>query len=315
MGLRRSLLARASRTSKAHSQVDRLLAFGGAKIPADLAAKSRAEIKARLKKKLDAKDDLRLQAIKLYGALQGASSIDIKNPANKSALDALLALNKKFAAKRLPFPKVRPVLGHSVPVTPSPIILSGTAVPPFGIFEYGHPVVPPNTPNPPSVSASGNNNTGQICTSVATSFTGNSSGQAFAQIGFNYSPPIPGILTIYCTPTYSYSWSTNGVGNLVLSLVELSLNILPMGNVNQNPTVAEYYKNEIDDIHGLRFKFGVDIQQSASLSLQVTPGLMYACYVSMESEASGGGWPYSVATAMVSATVPSISYVLTPIIK
>ncbi len=63
--------------------------------------------------------------------------------------------------------------------------------------------------------------------------------------------------------------------------------------------------------------FGFDITGSLSVSLQVTPGQVYLCFVDVDAHAVGDGWMgipnnQSMATAMLSATVPSISYEFQP---
>ena len=304
-------MAKSSSTSKGQAQFEQLLRFGGAKIPAGLAAKSHAAVKAVLKKKWDAQNELRQQSAKLYDALQGASTIDVKNPANKSALDGLLALNKKFAAKKLPFPKVRPALGD---VLPNPF--SGTVFPPFDYYDTigGGPN---NVGNPATVYTAYPN--GQINASVATSFApGFNMGETYAVVGFSFQHTAPGTLTISSSPTYNFWWSTNaldlyyGVG----SYVSISLNIYGIqGKQVLANSGTNYYEYDVMNMTGVHFKFGEDIQQSASVSLPVTPELIYHCFVAVNANAYGGGWPHSVATAMASATVPSISYQFTPLIR
>jgi hypothetical protein len=55
------------------------------------------------------------------------------------------------------------------------------------------------------------------------------------------------------------------------------------------------------------------VKKSLSASLQVTPSLVYLCFVEVFAFALGMGWPGSLATAMASATVPSISYGFVPL--
>jgi hypothetical protein len=304
-------LAKSTRTSKADAQLEQLLRFGGAKIPAGLAAKSIPAMKSLLKKRLPAPNDLRSQGLKLYSALQGAASIDIHDPANKPALDALLAFQKKIAAKKLPFPKVRPDVGGVFPGSNG-----GTVVPPFD-FAQVITTFGANVTNP-TMSGSANNN-GQISGSVATSFApGFNTGSEFAWVGCWFHPPLNGILTISSAPTYSYWWSTNAINPSygAISSVNIGLGIQGVkGKQVLVSTGAAHYSSEVVDLPGVHFKFGFDIQGSASVSLYVTPELDYRCFASVIAEATGVGWPGSLATAMASATVPSITCEFVPLIE
>lgn len=301
-------MAKSTRTSKADARLEQLLRFGGSKIPADLAAKSVPAIKALLKKRLPTRNDLRAQGLKLYGALQGASPIDVHDPANKPALDALLALQEKIAAKKLPFPKVRPDVGGGFGAS------GGTVVPPFDFYDV-IPALGANVTNP-TMSGSANPN-GQISASVATSFTpGFNTGSEYARVGFCFRPFLNGTLTISSAPTYSFWWSTNSINpsDGAIASVSIALNIYGVKNKQVLATAgAVYYSCEVVDLPGVHFKFGFDIQGSASAALQVTPELDYLCFVSVSADATGIGWPGSLATAMASASVPSISYRFLPL--
>jgi len=303
-------MARSSGSSRAHAELAQLLRFGGAKIPAGFAAKSLAATKTLLKKNLETPNGLRAQASKLYGRLGGASPIDVHDPANQPALDALLAQHKKIAAKKLAFPKVRPGLGS---IFPLPGTISGTVVPPFDFADF-IPSLGANVHNP-TMSASASVN-GQISGSVVSaSAIGFNTGNEYARVGIYFHPIADGTLTISATPTFSFQWSTNSLNtSFVGSSGGVALTIYALNDEFQIGATAgtPYVSWENFDCGQIHFGFGFDVQQSASASLQVSPGWVYLCFVEVDASATGVGWPGSLATAMASATVPAISYEFVP---
>jgi hypothetical protein len=46
----------------------------------------------------------------------------------------------------------------------------------------------------------------------------------------------------------------------------------------------------------------------------VTPEQIYLCFVEVFAQAMGCGWPGSLASAMASATVPSMSFEFVPLV-
>jgi hypothetical protein len=311
-------MAKTKHTSKHDLAIAQLLRLGG-KIPAGLAAKAKAATESMLLNRLETGVDLQMQAAKLYGKL--GRSIDVDDPANRKTLAAILKLHAKTASKKLAFPKAAPAYGGISTV------FSGTVLPPY---EFTNAMPYPFAPSEPvtlgnpieSATASAN---GQISASVVTSRTpgpDTSAGQEFAQVGFSYLAPGPGTLTLTATPTYSYEFLTNSLGQSPVTAVGyIELNIIPMSQQGQfpyaNPQAQSlFFQGPLAQIT-FGAKFGV--QASLSASLFLTPGVMYLCFAAVSAGALGSGWPGpnwpgyygaqgSLALAMVSAIVPSISY-------
>src|SRR5215472_2815478 len=107
-------------------QAAELLQMGGMKLPAGFAAKSVAATKSILRKEFEAGIGTRMQGAKLYGALNGASPVAVKDPSNEKALEGLSNWHKKLAGKRLPIAQAHQDLGGIIPWR-----ISGTVVPPF----------------------------------------------------------------------------------------------------------------------------------------------------------------------------------------
>jgi len=289
-------------------QVMELLRMGGMKLPAGLASKSLSATKAILRKEFEAGIGTRMQTAKLFGKLKGASPVDVNDPANKKALDGLLIWHKKLAGEALPFPKVPRALGGFFPGR-----ISGTIVPPFDFADTittvlsGYPVF--------SVGAT---RQGQLYASVVTAYaTGRSGGSDYARVGFYFRPMSAGTLTIWSSPTYSFEWWTNSLNtSFVLSSGSVQLAVYGMDGPNHIGSVAgaDYKSWDQCDTGAVEFDFAFDVQGSLSVQLAVDPSQIYLCFVALHPLVMGMGWPGSLAGAMASATVPSISYEFDPLV-
>ena len=300
-------MARNTKLTKQQKQLMEIFRLGGAKIPANFAGKAAAATKAMLQERSNAGNAVR-QGATLFGKLKGGSTVAVDDPANKKTLDQLLRWHKKLAAKKLPFPKVPPDIGGLFPGR-----ISGTIVPPFD-FADSIPSLLANVSNPTlSVSASVN---GQISGSAVSSQTpGFNGGSEYARVGFFFHPMTQGTLTISASPTYSFQWSTNSLNtSLVTSSGSVGLTIYGMNELSQIlASAGDLYDSWEEMATGeVHFDFGFDIQKSLSVSLNVGPSLVYLCFVEIDAHVVGVGWPGSLAIAMASATVPSISYGFDP---
>jgi len=301
-------MAKRSRAAKQEMKVMEFLRTGGKNIRAGFASKAAAATKLMLQKRLDAGNARRKQGAKLYGKLKGASTVAVKDPVNKKALDELLRWHKKLAGRKLVFPKVPGEAGGLIPGS-----ISGTVVPPFD-FADSIPTLLANVSNP-TLSVSANVN-GQIMASAATSQApGFNGGSEYARVGIFFHPMVEGTLTIWASPTYSFQWSTNSLNtSLVTSSGDVGLTIYGMNELGEIlATGGAMYELWQEDATGqINFDFGSNVQKSLSASLTVTPSLVYLCFVEVDAHVVGMGWPGSLATAMASATVPSISFGFAP---
>jgi hypothetical protein len=292
-------MAKKNVPTKQDCDVIKFLRVGGGKIPAGLIAKARAVTKSTMQKKLNVATNRRLEGAKLYGELKGGSPIAVDDPANRKTLDAILRLHRTVASKRLPFPKVTAPFGG---FPPGSIVFSGTRVPPFDFAS-------PDSGSAPTFSTANTN--GQISANVATPESGSSSGLEVAQVGIQFSPPVAGTLTISTTPSYSYEWSTNSLNT---TPVQAFGSIMLLISAVNPPVGAQSGIEDVEPIFfqcvsgQIQFDFEFGVQQPFSASMAVNPALEYLCSVVVTAAAMGEGWPGSLAVAMVSATVPSISY-------
>ena len=300
-------MATKSVTTKQNLKIEEFLRLGGTTIPAGFASKAAAATKSMLRKQLDGQDSRLKQAAKLYSGLKGASAVAVNDPANKKALDELLGLSKKIAGTKLAFPRVHVGVGGFLPGT-----ISGTIVPPFDFADSIPTVLAGPTP---VLSVSANVN-GQISASAASLQTpGFNGGSEYARVGIYFHPMTSGTLTISSAPTYSFEWLTNSLNtSYVGSSGAVGLTIYGLTDLFQIGGTAgiDYVSWQEYTTGQINLGYGFNVTKSASVSLEVTPAQVYICFVEVDASAVGLGWPGSLASAMVSATVPSISYEFTP---
>ncbi len=300
-------MATKSVTTKQNLKIEEFLRLGGTTIQAGFASKAAAATKSMLRKQLDGQDSRLKQAAKLYSGLKGAAAVAVNDPANKKALDELLGLSKKIAGTKLAFPRVHVGVGGFLPGT-----ISGTIVPPFDFADSIPTVLAGPTP---VLSVSANVN-GQISASAASLQTpGFNGGSEYARVGIYFHPMTSGTLTISSAPTYSFEWLTNSLNtSYVGSSGAVGLTIYGLTDLFQiGGTAGSNYVSWQEYATGqINLGYGFNVTKSLSVSLEVTPAQVYICFVEVDASAVGLGWPGSLASAMVSATVPSISYEFRP---
>lgn len=284
--------------TKHDGEIANLLRLGGRIIPASLAARSRAAMKSMLLKKLNVEIEQRLQKAKLISL----SSIALDAPANQKTLDASLRLNKSALDTKLAFPEVEQANGGIW-------VLQGTVAPPFDIADelaLGFATVIPITGDP-TMSATANP-IGQISASVVTGISdGLNAGREHAIVGFYFYPPGPGTLRVWTSPTYSFAWKINSMNNEnVFAEASISLSLGRINTQGEFEALVEDYQN-LAHGSGTGYNQESGVQKSLSTSLEVTPGLVNSCFVYLDVAAMAP-WPWSLASSMMSATVPSISY-------
>jgi len=302
-------MAKKSGAAKEQLQFAELLRLGGKKIPAGLAGKAAAASKALRQKQLSAATDKRRRAAKLQSEATGA----LPTAANKKTLDEILSQHKKLASKKLAFPRPPGGIGGIWPGS-----YGGTVVPPFDFADTIPTILAGATP---TLSVSANVN-GQLSASAATVQSGFNGGSEYARVGIFFHPTVVGTLTISSSPTYSFEWATNSLGSsFVDSEGSVGLDIYGMNELGEilSSNGGNYLSWQELTTGQVNLDFGFDITGSLSISLEVNPGQVYLCFVEVDAHVAGDGWMgipnnQSLATAMVSATVPSISYEFRPLL-
>ena len=300
-------MAKRSGAKRRDLEVREFLRLGGKKIPAGFAGKALAATKTLRRRQMGTAQGMRTERAKLFARLKDESAVAVDAPANKKTLEQMASLHRKLAAKKLRFPKVRGGIGWISPGT-----ISGTLVPPFDFADTIPAAIAGNT----ELSASANVD-GQIGASAATGEAGSdNNGSEYARVGFFFHPMTQGTLTVSASPTYPFEWSTNSLNNTpVISSGDVGLTVYGMNELAQIlSTAGSTYKSWQQDTTGVQFNFGFDLQNSLSVSLPVTPAQVYLCFVEVFAQAMGCGWPGSLASAMASATVPSMSFEFEPLV-
>jgi hypothetical protein len=300
-------MAKANRAARRDLEVMEFLRLGGRRISAGFAGKALAATKSLRRQQLGAAQGMRAEQAKLFGRLKNASVMAGNDPTDKRILEQILGLHRRLAAKKLRFPKVA---GGASWISPGTI--SGVMVPPFEFAD----TIPPMPFGNPELSASANVN-GQIAASAVTAESGVNNGSEYAKVGFFFHPMTQGTLTVSASPSYSFEWSTNSLNNApVTSSGDVGLTVYGMNELAQIlSTAGSYYKTWDQTATGLQFDFGFDLQNSLSVSLQVNPSQIYLCFVEVFAQVFGAGWPVpgSLASAMASASVPSMSFEFVPL--
>jgi len=298
-------MAKKRKSSK--QDVMEYLRLGGEKLRPGLAGKATAATEAMRKRELTSSKAVRSEGTRLFCELTGASSVHVDDPANKKALEGLLGWHNKITAKSLPFPKVqRPVGGFF------PGHISGTVVAPFDFAD----TIPTVIAGATVLSASANLN-GQISANASTSDAGFNGGSEYARVGFYFHPTSEGRLTVSASLKYSYEWVTNSLntspviseGNLGIGIYGFDEHGQILATSGSDP--VSWYETTPG---GLQLDFGADIPLSISTSLQADHSLVYLCFVAIDSHVNAQGWPGSLAVAMLSATVASMSFDFAPLI-
>lgn len=291
-------------TMRRELEVMEFFRLGGKKIPAGFAGKALAATKI-LRRQMGAAQGMRNERARLFARLKDEAAVALDDATNKKTLEQILNLHRKLAAKKLRFPRVPRGIGWISPGT-----VSGTIAPPFDFADTIPAVISGST----ELSAAANVD-GQIGASAATAESGsNNNGSEYARVGFFFHPMSQGTLSVSASPTYSFEWSTNSLNNTaVTSSGDVGLTVYGMNEFGQIlSTAGSSYTSWQQESTGVQFNFGFDLQKSLSVYLPVTPAQIYLCFVEVFAQAMGCGWPGSLASAMASATVPSMSFEFVP---
>ena len=307
-------------SNKSRAQSETLQFFrGGKALREDLVRRCLRDFQETKKARFQERSAIALQAANDLSEAKKSAQSASSDPQTAKALQGLLGIHKKLAKHKLALPKVVPGPGGIVAGT-----ISVTRTPPYDFQEQF-----------PSYSALGlkpvltgspNKITGQISSSAVTAAEpGYSNGDMYTAVGILFLPPAPGILTVYANPIYSYEGWTESFPPLsyssyapVQSLLTGSLNIYAYNvagwPLNFATGAGQPFVQAIENQPGpLVLKDGFNLQASVSASVAVDQTQLCLMFVAADSSVFGYGPPGgssggSVAGAVLSITVPSISY-------
>lgn len=249
------------------------------------------------------------QLARLWSDAQGPERPLPSDPTAAKARDALLALHGKLAKTKLAAPKLPLEVGGlqsgriTVKVTPP--------------FDYAI-TIPTLIQGSPAVSATANKN-GQMGVSAVTAQKLLNAGSAFSEVGIFFHPLGTGHLSVSANPSFSFQWWTNSLGTKPVrsaggaNLSIFGLEITEPVNFRVVQTAGTTFKNWDEQSTGeVHFDIRTDVPASPSAQIEVSRGLVYVVFVSAFAHVEGRGWPGSLAGAMMSVTVPSITWSFEP---
>jgi hypothetical protein len=302
----------ASRGKRNPTQDSILQTLRGAKaVPNALVRRCLADLQWKKKTALEQRHATEQKMAKYFEHARGVVKPST-DPKQAQSLDALLEAHKKLAKKKIPPPSVVGGLGGVLAGE-----ITATVVPPFDFDQ----VIPTRLAgNNATLDASASKNTGAISVSAITATQkGFNGGGMFGTVGIYFHPFGSGTLTVSATPKFSFQHWTNSLrdSDLVRSFGSGGLTIFGVDVASQSSggvgTIVSgantNFKLWDDNQTGqISLDFGFDIDAPASVTLEVNHNLVYLLFVEANAFVEGVGWPGSLAGAIMSITVPSISF-------
>lgn len=296
------------------TESERTLQFlrGGKPAPEKLVRQGISEVQQKKQAQFEQNSRTEQQMAKYLKRIQGVAQPNVDDPHRSKALDGLLGIHKRLTKNKLAAPHVLGGLGGilqgriSVKVTPP--------------YDYDVILRTVLAGPEPTLSASADKYTGQMSVNCASSSErGFNGGSMYTTVGIYFHPLTAGTLTVQATPTYSYQWWTNSLQpvDLVRSFGEGALTVygvdaatLATGESSPIIPVAsqQFYSWEQDETGQVLVGFDSGLQTPVSVQAQVGPDLVYLAFVEAQAHVEGVGWPGSLSGAVLSVTVPSITY-------
>jgi hypothetical protein len=284
---------------------------GGKAVPANVVRQHMTNVREKRKAQLERATGTQQQMAKHLNVIEKPPKPDISNPQTVKALDGLLALHKKLAGQMIPPPKIPGGLGGIFPGT-----ISVKVVPPF---DYDIIIPTVLAGNEPTLSGSSNKDTGQMSASCITATKpGFNGGSMFTEVGIYFHPVSAGTLTVHATPKFSFQRWTNSLGSShvrsfgagAITIFGVDVASQTIGEVGTIVATAGqvFFSWDTSEVGQVDFDFGFDLETSVSTQIEVNHTLVYLIFVQADTHVEGVGWPGSLAGAVMSVTVPFISY-------
>ncbi len=277
---------------------------GGKTLPKGLLEHRIADVERKTQARSRHRNGIDREMAKHWSQIQDGSKPDIHDSQTTEALDGLLGLHKKLGSRKLAGPRVPDEIGGLLPGS-----ISARVTPPF---DYAI-TIPTVINGNPVVTASSNKN-GQVnCSSVTVSH-GRNMGSAYAEVGIFFHPMTSGTLRLSASPAFSFQWWTNSLssGAPVRSEAEGQLTIYGVDRnfIISGGGAATFKSWDECSAQQVRFDLGSISQSPVSVQADVNNTLIYLLFVSVFAHVEGVGWPGSLAGAMMSVTVPSLTWQL-----
>ncbi len=284
---------------------------GGKGIPESVVRRHIADLQKKKTAQIGKMNTIKQKMAECLSEIQKAAKSETQK-GDAQALDRLLSMHKKLASQKLTLPNfprgVGGILAGSISVK---------VVPP-----YDYDVIIPSVlaGNEPTISGSADRITGKMSVSaVSSSDFGFNGGGMYTTVGIYFHPMTAGSLTVSINPSYSFEWWTNSLawydplqsfGEGAVTVYGVDVAGQTTGATGGIETVAtQQFKMWNQQNPGeIQIDTGFDLQTPASLTVNVDPTQVYLLFVEADVDVQTGGWPGSLAGAMMSVSVPYIAY-------
>jgi hypothetical protein len=280
----------------------------GGKSASDSLVRSRiAAVKRSLALRNREDQAIKKPAAQYWRQIQKPTSPLPNDPQTVKALDGLMGIHKKLAKKKLAAPKVPAELGGILPGH-----FGAKIAPPF---DYAY-TIPVTDSGNPALVGSANKATGQLSSSAVTDFAAPNRGYVYSEMGIYLHPMFgPATLRVSASPALSIEWWTNSLNaeSTVVSTGMSGLGIwAQQGLVGPvNSALATSLTDWDEECTGqILFDFGSNPHEPLSVELQVDPSFTCLLFFATQTLVQGVGWPGSLAGAVISVTLPSITFEL-----
>jgi hypothetical protein len=276
----------------------------GGSLPEGVAQRQFAKISRKLGVEARAKAATRQQAAKLLRQAQPRGR-GTRDTAVTQAESGLLGISERLARQKLAMPRrliVPPGIwgSYTLRFTPPYTALGSVSVGDTNVQSGG-----------PMISASGVDALGQMSCSVATNYTKPSSGTASNLLGVYFRPMFgSATATISFDSQLAFSWYVNSIHNSeAYSQGQGLIQLYQYDGTFDEPSLRRgaYLGWSEDAINGLDFDIVSEAGPTWSLEAPVSSSHFYFVVLRLSCEASGSGWPGSLAGANAVVTVPSIT--------
>jgi hypothetical protein len=296
-------------------------------VPEDLARRHLAENKRRLEVRRKQTRVIGEQLANYRRRLRDPALTEVGDADGARIADELRAMGERLTRQAMAdLASVRQIAGtlagsYSAKITPP--------------YDYAYAELRFPTTGRVQVTASANQNTGQLSCSMVTSSSPPAKTDPYDISGLPYTPNVatrhaevglyfrpmfgPAILRVSAAPAFAFSWWANSISADMAAVTRATGALAvwkPTGDLLEPVDLAEddFVSWDVTATEQVNFDVESNPGGLASVQLQVDPSNFYIVCVTCDCHVEGAGWPGSLAGANLSITVPFITLALTPIL-
>jgi len=301
--------------SKASTQAEGALEFlQGGKIPDGALKNHLAELKKNLGAEIKEKLAVRQQAAKYLSQLSAPASASDGAKATQ-AISGLRGITERLAQQKLAPPRIIVVPPtawgtYTLQFTPPSYLIPGLSLGPYTVGQIN------SVTGNPTISATGNEQLGQLSCSVETNYESPSSGVASNIFGVAFQPIFSeATVRITFDSQLAFWWYVNSIQSK--ESTSYAQGLIELYQYDGSAFVQPAYRRgaflgfgEVG-LNSLDFDVVNEAGPTWSLEAPVTSSLWYFIVISLSCGASGTGWPGGLAGVNATVTVPSITATIT----